>query len=226
LIQNTELMLHGKTILITAGPTYEPIDPVRFVGNRSSGKMGFAIAETCAELGANVILITGPVGVIQKNKRINRVDVETAQEMYVKCMKYFGQCDMAILAAAVSDYTPISYSNLKIKKAHEQELIIRLKKTKDILLSLGQIKKDHQVLVGFSLETHNEKEFALEKLQKKNLDFIVLNSLKDKNAGFGFDTNKISIIDREGNVTGFENKNKTEVARDIVEYSFRYLLPQ
>lgn len=211
----------NKTVLITAGPTYEPIDPVRFIGNRSSGKMGFALAETLAEMGAKVILISGPVSLQTKHKNIARVDVETAAQMYDACHQYFPKSNIAILAAAVADYTVLDPASQKIKKK-ENTLSLELVKTKDILKSLGEIKED-KILVGFALETNNELAHAQEKLIKKNLDFIVLNSLQDKGAGFQYATNKISILDKYNKITKFELKDKTEVAVDIASYLLEYI---
>jgi len=208
--------LQGKKILVTAGPTYEKIDPVRFIGNYSSGLMGFAIAETLANYGAEVILITGPVNLDCKNKNIKRIDVESAQEMYENSIKFYPYCDGAVLAAAVSDYTPIQKFDSKLK--HSDEIIaLKLKPTPDIARSLGEIKKDNQFLVGFALETNNEVENAKEKLLKKNFDFIVINSLKDEGAGFKYKTNKITILDKNGNLFNFPLKDKRDVAEDIIE---------
>jgi len=207
--------LKGKKILITAGPTYEKIDPVRFIGNYSSGKMGYALAETCALRGAEVILISGPTNLTVKNAQIQRIDVESAEEMYTQAIKYFPETDAAILSAAVSDYTPKTQANNKLKKK-DTDLILELKATKDIAAELGKIKTGKQKLVGFALETDNEEENAAEKLTKKNFDFIVLNSLRDENAGFRFDTNKITIIDKNSNKQSFELKTKNAVAQDII----------
>lgn len=204
-------------MLLTAGPTYEPIDPVRFIGNRSSGKMGYALAEEIAQQGAEVILVSGPVQVQATHNKITVINVETATQMYEACHKHFDSCNIAILSAAVADYTVVNPSPVKIKKK-SNTLILELTKTKDILKSLGKIKKPHQILVGFALETNNEEAHALEKLQKKNLDFIVLNSLQDKGAGFQHNTNKISILDKYNKITKFELKAKTDVAKDIVVY--------
>ncbi len=205
-----------KKILITAGPTYEAIDPVRFIGNHSSGKMGIALAEELTKRGADVILILGP-----STQRINiqpakLIRVSNADEMYNSCMEHFQNCNIAIMSAAVADYTPLVKVDQKIKKT-ESSLVIELIKTKDILSSLGKIKKRGQWLVGFALETNNEKEFALDKLKSKNADMIVLNSLKDEGAGFGADTNKISIYDKKGNEYSFPLKSKTDVANDIAD---------
>lgn len=211
---------HNKTILITAGPTYEPIDPVRYVGNRSSGKMGYAIAEELAQKGAKVILVSGPSNCTVSNKTISLVKVETAQEMYEACHKVYEKTDIAILAAAVADYTIENPSSIKIKKKKEDgdELVLRLTKTKDILKSLGKIKTAKQILIGFALETNDAEANATKKLKAKNLDFIILNSLQDKGAGFAHDTNKISILDKSNKTTKFELKSKAEVALDIATY--------
>ena len=214
------LSFQNKTILITAGPTYEPIDPVRFIGNRSSGKMGYAIAENLAQKGAKVILVSGPSKCVVSHSDIELVKVETAQQMYDACHKVYQHTDIAILSAAVSDYTIENPSSIKIKKKKDDgdELVLRLTKTKDILKSLGKIKKESQILIGFALETNNEEANALKKLKAKNLDFIVLNSLQDKGAGFAHDTNKISILDKSNKKTKFELKSKTDVAEDIAKY--------
>lgn len=211
----TGRQLEGKRILITAGPTYEKIDPVRFVGNYSSGKMGFALAEECAKRGADVTLITGPVRQNISHPKINRVDVESAEDMYEAAEKRYPYTDAAILCAAVADFTPASVADSKMKRG-EDELTIHLKPTHDIAASLGQMKKPEQLLIGFALETDNESRNALDKLERKNFDFIVLNSLNDEGAGFGYDTNKISIIDRKG-CTDYELKPKPEVAVDIID---------
>lgn len=211
-----KLPLRNKKIMITAGPTYEAIDPVRFIGNHSSGKMGFELAKVAASLGAEVILITGPTKETLSHTQITVVPVVSAQEMYVAAHEYFTSVNAAICAAAVADYTPKEVATQKIKKKTDS-FTIALKKTKDILASLGDIKQQ-QVLVGFALETENEIENAKGKLQRKNLDFIVLNSLQDKGAGFGTPTNKISIIDKNQSQTNFNLKSKSEVAHDIISY--------
>lgn len=208
------LPLRNKKILITAGPTYEAIDPVRFIGNHSSGKMGFEIAAAAHSLGASVILISGPTHLENPAEGIQLVRVTTAQEMYEAAHKYFEQTDVVIAAAAVSDYRAKTAAVQKIKKASEN-LNLELVKTPDILASLGAIKQ-HQLLVGFALETENEEENALGKLQRKNLDLIVLNSLNDTGAGFGADTNKIKILSKDGSVKDFDLKSKREVAQDIL----------
>lgn len=210
----SKLPLKQKKVLITAGPTYEAIDPVRFIGNHSSGKMGFALAKEAANLGAEVILISGPSHQQIKHSLIHRIDVTTAQEMYQEVHKYFDTVDIAILSAAVADYKPKNVASQKIKKK-DATLIIELAPTKDILASLGAIKK-HQFLVGFALETNNEVENAQRKLKRKNLDVIVLNSLQDKGAGFATNTNKITIIDKYFSQKLFELKSKDEVAKDIM----------
>jgi len=210
-------LFEGKKVLITAGPTYEPIDPVRFIGNRSSGKMGYAIAEELSKRGAEVLIISGPVSVNCTNSAIKVYYVETAEQMYQACIKHFPNCNLAVMAAAVADYTPEKPSPLKIKKS-DDFLVIRLKKTKDILAALGQMKKNNQILVGFSLETDNEIENSQKKIKQKKCDMLVLNSLQDKGAGFGFDTNKITLIDSKGDVTDYPLKSKTEVAKDIANY--------
>lgn len=215
-------MFIKKRILVTAGPTYEPIDPVRFIGNRSSGKMGYAIAEVLAEKGADVILVSGPVAIQPKHVNIRLVKVETASEMYVACMAELEQMDIGIYAAAVSDYTPKQVSESKIKK-QEDELVLELVKTKDILKEMGRRKKASQILVGFALETDNEEANAQEKVTKKNLDFVVLNSLNDQGAGFATDTNKITIIDKYNIITKFELKEKRKVAEDIVDYLTQFI---
>jgi|ERR1043165_2016615 phosphopantothenoylcysteine decarboxylase/phosphopantothenate--cysteine ligase len=204
-------------VLITAGPTYEPIDPVRFVGNHSSGKMGIAIADHFAGDNNEVVLVKGPTNLSAQNPAIKEVKVQTAAEMFGACAQYFGWADVIVFAAAVADYTPKFPSTTKIKKK-EDEFSIELVKTKDIAGELGKQKRDNQVVVGFALETNNEEANAREKLAKKNFDFIVLNSMQDKGAGFKTDTNKITIIDRAGNVVKFELKSKTEVAKDIADY--------
>jgi len=209
-----KLPLKGKNALVTAGPTYEAIDPVRFIGNHSSGKMGFAIAEELAALGASVTLITGPTSLTLQHSEINRIDISSAADMLEAALTTFEGSDVAILSAAVADYRPKEISSSKIKK-DDSELKIDLIKTPDILATLGQLKKKGQLLVGFALETDNEEENAIKKLKTKNLDFIVLNSLKDQGAGFRNDSNKITIIDRELIKEIFELKPKSEVAADI-----------
>ncbi|MDR1729525.1 MAG: bifunctional phosphopantothenoylcysteine decarboxylase/phosphopantothenate--cysteine ligase CoaBC [Prevotellaceae bacterium] len=210
--------LKGKKVLITAGPTYEKIDPVRFIGNYSSGKMGYALAEECAERGAEVSLVSGPVSLQAKNPRITRIDIESAEEMYNAAMKIAPETDILILCAAVADYTPAKKQSEKIKREKTGDLQLELKPTHDIAAALGQQKKEGQIMIGFALETANEEDNAKEKCMRKNLDFIVLNSLNDSNAGFRYDTNKITIIDRNGAKTPFELKDKKLVAKDIVDY--------
>jgi phosphopantothenoylcysteine decarboxylase/phosphopantothenate--cysteine ligase len=208
--------LAGKNVLVTAGPTYEPIDPVRFVGNRSSGKMGVEVAKNLADRGAKVRLILGPSKLNVEHSNIDLVRVKTAQEMYEASHQNFDTMDAAILAAAVADYRPANVAKQKIKKKGE-EMTIALEKTLDIAASLGKIKKKKQILVGFALETNNEVEHAQGKLKKKNFDFIVLNSLQDKGAGFNHDTNKITIIHQGNKLKEFELKFKSAVAVDIVD---------
>jgi phosphopantothenoylcysteine decarboxylase/phosphopantothenate--cysteine ligase len=207
------LLLTGKKVLITAGPTYEQIDPVRFIGNNSSGKMGYELAEKAMKLGANVILVSGPTN-LSASKSINKVDVRSAKQMYEAVHNHQETADIIIMAAAVADYTPEFVNSEKIKK-QDNSLQIKLKSTSDILASVGLIKKENQLLVGFALETNNEIENAKSKLEKKKLDFIVLNSLKNKGAGFGHDTNQISIIDKYNKIQEYELKSKSDVASDI-----------
>lgn len=209
--------LQKKKIVITAGPTYEKIDPVRFIGNYSSGKMGFALAEACASRGADVTLITGPVGLQVTNPRIHRINVESAKEMYGMAMQTFPGADAAILCAAVADYRPATVAEKKIKRSSNGNMTLELTANKDIAASLGAIKKPGQVLVGFALETNDEISNAEEKLNRKNLDFIVMNSLREEGAGFQGDTNKISILTRQGDVKEYPLQLKTEVAVDIVD---------
>lgn len=206
--------LIGKKVLITAGPTQESIDPVRFISNHSSGKMGIALATECLKRGADVTMVCGPISTTIDIK-IKLIKIKTASEMYEHCVHEFKNTDIAILSAAVADYTIETPSEKKIKKS-EEELAIKLSKTKDILKTLGEIKKSNQILVGFALETDHEKENALLKLKSKNADFIVLNSLNDDGVGFGFDTNKITIFDKSGKEYPFNTKSKNEVAVDIV----------
>lgn len=207
--------LKGKKILITAGPTYEKIDPVRFIGNYSSGKMGYALADECASRGAEVLLVSGPVNIKSSEPGIKRIDVESASEMYDNAVSIFPDCDAAILCAAVADYTVEQMSETKIKRKGD-DLQLNLKPTRDIAAALGRMKHNGQRLVGFALETNNEKENAEHKLESKNLDFIVLNSLRDKGAGFRTDTNKITIIGRDNNTVEYPLKSKREVAADII----------
>ena len=209
-------ILKNKRILITAGPTYEKIDPVRFIGNYSSGKMGFALAEACAEMGAEVILIAGPVSLSTHHPRIQRINVESAESMWNAAVDQFPQADAGILCAAVADYRPAVEAQEKIKREQTGEMVLRLIPNKDIAASLGAMKRADQRLVGFALETHDEAHHAADKLRRKNLDFIVLNSLRDSGAGFRCDTNKITIIDAQGETTAYPLKSKQEVALDIV----------
>ena len=207
--------LAGKKIVITAGPTYEKIDPVRFIGNYSSGKMGFALAEECAARGAEVTLVAGPVQMKTLHPGIRRIDVESCAEMYAATTEAFQEADAAILCAAVADFAPETTADTKIKREGD-DLVLRLKPTHDIAAALGRMKQSHQHLVGFALETHDEMAHAQDKLQRKNLDFIVLNSLGDAGAGFRHDTNKITIISKES-AKEYPLKAKTAVAKDIVD---------
>ena len=207
--------LKGKKILITAGPTYEKIDPVRFIGNYSSGKMGYALAEDCARRGAEVTLISGPVNLKTQHPSIRRIDVESADEMYREAIRLYPEADAGILCAAVADFTPEATASSKIKREKE-DFILRLKPTQDIAAALGKTKQPHQCLIGFALETNDELTHAQEKRERKNFDFIVLNSLNDKGAGFRHDTNKITIVDETGN-TPYPLKDKKEVASDIID---------
>lgn len=209
-----KLPLRGKKILVTAGPTYEPIDPVRFIGNHSSGKMGFDIAKAAANEGAEVILVTGPTHLKLEHSLVKVVHVTSSEDMYNACHEYFNDVDAAIAAAAVADYRPKNVAPQKIKK-NESAFLLELEKTKDILSSLGEIKKQ-QFLIGFALETENEIENAKLKVKKKNLDLIVLNSLNDEGAGFGKPTNKVTFIDKDFNLEPLELKTKEEVAQDII----------
>ncbi len=214
---SAQLDLKDKKVLITAGPTYEKIDPVRFIGNYSSGKMAYALAEACANRGAQVELISGPVSLQAHHPAIHRTDVETAAEMYEACMHYFSAVDVAILCAAVADFSPENPRPSKIK-SNIEGFGLSLKPTKDIALNLGNVKKPGQVLVGFALETDNEIENARAKMERKKLDFIVLNSLNDQGAGFKADTNKIKILEPGGKVLDFPLKSKQKVAEDIVNH--------
>lgn len=211
----TSADLAGKKIVITAGPTYEKIDPVRFIGNYSSGKMGFALAEECARRGAEVSLVAGPVQLDARHSRIRRIDVESAEEMYEATVRIFPESDAGILCAAVADFTPETVAERKIKR-EKDDLVLKLKPTHDIAAALGRMKRPEQILAGFALETDNELANAEGKLQRKNMDLIVLNSLNDPGAGFRCDTNRITIIDREGK-TAFPLKSKTEAAGDIID---------
>ena len=211
-----EQSLRDKKALVTAGPTYEAIDPVRFIGNHSSGKMGIAIAKELSRRGADVSLVLGPTSQKIAANGIRLIRVNSAEEMYNACHEAFGKTDLAVMSAAVADYTPVNKAAQKIKKT-ENNLTLELTKTKDILKSLGAIKTKNQVLVGFALETMNEKEYAQKKLVEKNADLIVLNSLNDSGAGFGHDTNKVTIFKKSGEEVQFETKSKDEVAKDIVD---------
>ena len=206
----------GKKVVVTAGPTYEKIDPVRFIGNYSSGKMGLAIAEELAGRGAEVVLVCGPVNLKTSHPAIRRVDVESAAQMYEVTSKEFVNSDVAVLSAAVADFTPKEKADHKIKRGKD-DLLLELLPTKDIAAELGRIKTVSQLLVGFALETNDEEINALSKMQRKNLDMIVLNSLNDKGAGFSVDTNKVTILDKAGDKTVYELKTKVEVAKDIVD---------
>jgi len=209
-----KLPLTNKKVLVTAGPTYEAIDPVRFIGNHSSGKMGYALAEELAALGAEVTLLSGPTALNVINKQIHRINITTAEEMFHEASKYFPESDITIMNAAVSDYRPKSAASQKIKKS-TTEFAIELVRTTDILTKLGEIKKPGQLLIGFALETTDEEANAIKKIRQKNLDFIVLNSLQDKEAGFKGDKNKITIIDHDLHKESFSLKSKKEVAADI-----------
>ncbi len=220
--QNNPGRLSGKRILITAGPTHEKIDPVRFISNYSTGKMGYAIAEACAREGAEVLLVSGPVNLTPVNPRIKRYMVTSAAEMASRCCSLFPKCDAGILTAAVADYTPSKKSEQKIRR-QGQNWMLELEPTRDIATELGKAKKPGQVLAGFALETGHEMNNAREKLRRKNFDFIMLNSLNDKGAGFGFDTNKISILEKDNNIRIFELKSKKEVALDIVDKLLEYV---
>lgn len=209
-----KLPLRNYKALVTAGPTYEAIDPVRFIGNHSSGKMGFAIADELASLGADVTLVAGPTAQKSKRLAVKRIDVTSAAEMLHACEGNFASAQICVMSAAVADYTPVTVASQKIKK-HDDGLSIETKKTVDILKTLGERKQPGQLLIGFALETNNEQQNAIDKLKRKNLDFIVLNSLNDSGAGFKGDTNKITIIDRDLQQTTFDLKTKEEVARDI-----------
>ena len=212
----SEQRLQKKKIVITAGPTYEKIDPVRFIGNYSSGKMGFALAEVCAERGAEVELVTGPVSLKTVHPAIRRTNVESAQEMYDAVVRMYPDADAAIMCAAVADYRPQERAEKKIKR-NTDDMTLTLVPNPDIAAALGQIKQPGQLLVGFALETDNEEQNALSKMQRKNLDFIVLNSLQDAGAGFRCDTNRITILSRDGERQSFGLKPKKEVAGDIVD---------
>jgi phosphopantothenoylcysteine decarboxylase/phosphopantothenate--cysteine ligase len=220
--QGRKKKLSGKKVLITAGPTYEPIDPVRFIGNFSSGKMGYALAEAFAEAGAQVILVSGPVSLSLEHPAVEIIRVTTAREMYESCLAVFPRCHIAILSAAVADYTPANPSKNKLKRTRDS-LSLRLKTNPDIAAELGKKKKPGQILAGFALETENGYANALQKLRKKNFDFIVLNSLQDQGAGFGTDTNKITILDNNNPPEEFSLKDKKDVARDILNKTLSFL---
>ncbi len=205
-----------KKILISAGPTHERIDPVRFIGNHSSGKMGYALAEEAASRGADVVLVSGPVDITSAHKNIRTIHVTSADQMFTQCIQHFHECDVCIMAAAIADYTPAEVKEEKIKK-DAQNLMLDLIKTKDVLAELGKRKKSGQLLVGFALETNNEVENAKRKLKKKNLDMIILNSLRDEGAGFGINTNKVCIIDDNENIINYTVKMKTALAKDIID---------
>lgn len=218
----TQQTLAKKKVMITAGPTYEKLDPVRFIGNYSSGKMGFAIAEQCARAGAEVTLIAGPVSLKTTHPAIKRIDVESADQMYDAAVAAFVQSDAAIMCAAVADYKPATCCDRKMKRSAD-DLTLQLVPNRDIAAALGAIKRDNQCLVGFALETNDEQSNAQSKLQKKNLDFVVLNSLQNPGAGFRHDTNQVTIIERNGKQTDFPCKPKSEVAADIVALLAQYL---
>lgn len=209
--------LKDKHVLITAGPTYEKIDPVRFIGNYSTGKMGYALAEEVASRGAKVTLVSGPVSIKAKHPSISVISIESAREMHDQCIRLFPSSDIAIMCAAVADYAPENTATEKIKREKDEIPVIKLVKNPDIAASLGQIKTEGQKLIGFALETNNEITNAQDKLKRKNLDAIVLNSLQDKGAGFGTDTNKITIFFANGNRQDFPLKTKTEVAKEIID---------
>lgn len=215
---NSKKKLKSKRFLVTAGPTFERIDPVRFIGNYSSGKMGYAIAEELIKQGAIVELVSGPVNIAIQNPNITLHKVQTAKEMFSKCTALFPECNGAIMAAAVADYTIENEAQQKIKRESTGDIHLQLKPTRDIAATLGEMKTKNQLLAGFALETNNELENAKNKLARKNLDFIVLNSLQEKGAGFNVDTNKISIIDKNEKTIAYSLKSKTEVAIDIVNY--------
>jgi phosphopantothenoylcysteine decarboxylase/phosphopantothenate--cysteine ligase len=214
------LVLAGKKAFVSAGPTYEPLDPVRFIGNHSSGKMGFEVAMELHRKGADVTLILGPTQLDFPIKGIRLIRVNTAAEMFDACSSSFQNADIGVMTAAVADYSPAVKAHQKIKKT-EDRFALELVKTKDILQALGEVKRKGQVLVGFALETNNEREYALGKLRKKNMDMIVMNSLRDKGAAFGYDTNKITIFEKGGQEFSFDTKSKKEVAKDIVDTLIR-----
>lgn len=213
--------MKGQKVLITAGPTYEAIDPVRFIGNHSSGKMGFAIAEECLDRGAEVVLITGPTQLKLHHKNLNRINIKSAQDLLEATMEHFASCSGGIFAAAVADYRPKTQAQEKIKK-NSDEMIIEMVKNPDILQSAGKIKTENQWLIGFALETNDAVKHGAEKLKKKNLDIIVINSLEDKGAGFGHDTNKVTLLDANNKTTKFELSSKKVVASNIIDYLLNY----
>ena len=212
--------LAGKKILITAGPTFERIDPVRFIGNFSSGKMGFALAEECAARGAEILLITGPTALSLSHPLIRRIDVESAREMHAAAIRYFPEMDAAILSAAVADYRPQETAERKIKRTEGEERTLTLTPNPDIAAALGRVKRKDQLLIGFALETDNEEPNAIRKMERKQLDFIVLNSLRDEGAGFGHDTNKVTIFAHNGAKRSFELQTKREAAKEIIDIAF------
>jgi phosphopantothenoylcysteine decarboxylase/phosphopantothenate--cysteine ligase len=218
-IMNPDLPLKGKRVLVSAGPTYEPIDPVRFIGNHSSGKMGYAIAEAFTKVGANVTLVSGPVS-LQTPSKVNRIDINTAEQMRDICLKESQTADIIVMAAAVADYKVENQAELKIKK--DNHLTLNLVKNPDILKELGETKKDTQTLIGFALETHNGREYAKDKVVRKNLDFVVLNSLSDEGAGFGHDTNKVCLLDKTGTEKNYPLMSKKMVADIIVKQAICY----
>lgn len=213
---NANKPLKGKKALVTAGPTQEPLDPVRFISNHSSGKMGIAIADALANAGAEVTLVLGPTHLSATAQGVNTLRVVTAADMFNSAEAHFNTADIVVMAAAVADYRPRNVVDKKIKKGEGEEMVLELEKTKDILRTLGSKRPEGQVLVGFSLETNNEKEYALKKLHEKNLDLIVMNSLNDTGAGFNYDTNKVTLFGRNGDVKELPLKSKTEVAKDII----------
>lgn len=212
--------LTNKKIMITAGPTFERIDPVRFIGNFSSGKMGFALAEECAARGAEILLITGPTALSLSHPLIRRIDVESAREMHAAAIHYFPEMDAAILSAAVADYRPQETAERKIKRTEGEERTLTLTPNPDIAAALGRVKRKDQLLIGFALETDNEEPNAIRKMERKQLDFIVLNSLRDEGAGFGHDTNKVTIFAHNGAKRSFELQTKREAAKEIIDIAF------
>ena len=212
--------LTNKKIMITAGPTYERIDPVRFIGNFSSGKMGFALAEECAARGAEILLITGPTALSLSHPLIRRIDVESAREMHAAAIHYFPEMDAAILSAAVADYRPQETAERKIKRTEGEERTLTLTPNPDIAAALGRVKRKDQLLIGFALETDNEEPNAIRKMERKHFDLIVLNSLRDEGAGFGHDTNKVTIFAHNGAKRSFELQTKREAAKEIIDIAF------